>query len=375
MPKCRAIAALGGVWLLVAAACAPTASSPPAPPSSGQPPAQSAPDQLQPLIDAARQEGRVSMVWGSGIFGGAAGMRRLADGFNKLYGFNVEVAFTPGPPSTEVAAKTVLEHQAGRVTSVDVVLAPADQTISMLRAGALDTIDWGCAPNVRGTKSIAAGGVAVEVETLLSGITFNSNRVAGDAIPRSLQDLLKPEYRGRIAAPPYAPSFSELAAPEVWGKQRTLDYATRLSEQIGGLIRCNEDERLISGEFDILAPMCSHGRVLLKKAEGQPLDFVVASDSGITLPFYMSVPKNAAHPNAAKLWINYIVSREAQDLIYEFDAMDAEMAAGSKTAAFLTSMEAAGTKIHRAGMDFYQRNDAEDMNATLVEVQRILQKQ
>ncbi|HEY7062807.1 MAG TPA: ABC transporter substrate-binding protein [Chloroflexota bacterium] len=314
------------------------------------------------------------MIWGAGIFGGAAGMSRLTEGFHRHYGLDLEVQFTPGPPSTEVAAKTILEYQAGRPASVDVLLAPADQTVSVLRAGALEPLDWSWAPNVN-PRALGGDGVGVEVETLLSGITYNSQRVTADAVPRSLEDLLKPEYKGRVAAPPYAPSFSELAAPEVWGRQRTLDYATRLSEQLGGLIRCNEDERLISGEFDILAPECSHGRVLQAKARGRPLDFVVAADSGITLPFYMSIPKNAAHPNAAKLWINYIAGREAQDLIFEFDNMDAEQADGSKTAAFLKSLEASGVKINRAGMAFYQRNDAEELNATLREVQRIFAKQ
>jgi hypothetical protein len=55
--------------------------------------------------------------------------------------------------------------------------------------------------------------------------------------------------------------------------------------------------------------------------------------------------------------------------------MDAEHADGSKTAVFLKDLEAGGVRINRAGMDFYQRNDADELNATLREVQRIFAKQ
>jgi hypothetical protein len=98
-------------------------------------------------------------------------MSRLAEGFNRHYGLDVEVQFTPGPPSTEVAAKTILEYQAGRAASVDVLLAPADQTVSVVRAGALEPLDWSWAPNVRNPKSLGGDGVGVETPTRLTAWT------------------------------------------------------------------------------------------------------------------------------------------------------------------------------------------------------------
>ena len=67
------------------------------------------------------------------------------------------------------------------------------------------------------------------------GITYNTQRVSGAAVPRTLQDLLKPEFKGRIASTPYAAGFNRLASPEVWGEQRTLEYARALTEQVAGL--------------------------------------------------------------------------------------------------------------------------------------------
>src|SRR3712207_9168827 len=66
---------------------------------------------------------------------------------------------------------------------------------------------------------------------------------------RSMADLLKPQYKGRIASTPYAAGFDWLAAPEAWGEQRVLDYLAQFKEQVAGLIRCNEMERIANGEF------------------------------------------------------------------------------------------------------------------------------
>ena len=40
-------------------------------------------------------------------------MPRLAERFNRLYGLNVDVRFTPGPSFPEMAAKVAQEVQAG----------------------------------------------------------------------------------------------------------------------------------------------------------------------------------------------------------------------------------------------------------------------
>ena len=50
------------------------------------------------------------------------------------------------------------------------------------------------------------------------------------------------------------------------GEQRAMEYVTRLSDQLAGLIRCNELERIASGEFDALVFNCSQSNTLSMKA-------------------------------------------------------------------------------------------------------------
>src|SRR5262249_29382340 len=101
-------------------------------------------------------------------------------------------------------------------------------------------------------------------------ITYNTQRLTGDAVPTTLQDLLKPQYRGRIASTSYAAFWDRVATPEIWGEQRTIDYVTKLADQVSGLTRCGESERLATGEFDLLAIDCGGGGGRQRRGRGAP---------------------------------------------------------------------------------------------------------
>jgi iron(III) transport system substrate-binding protein len=375
--------AVGACLLFVMGACAPatprgadagaaSAARAPAAPAATPAPGQ---DTLQALVDGARKEGALSFVWGEGTVGGSDGVRRLAEGFNRTYGLNVDVRFTPGPAMPEVASKVVQEYQAGRPASTDIVVGYANHVYSLIQADAAAPIDWASwAPNVQDPRLVAPGGGAVTFESSMQGITYNSQRVAPDEVPRSMEALLEPRYKGRVASTPYASGFDRLAIPEQWGEQRTREYARALADQVAGLIRCNEKERLLSGEFDIFALDCSHADAFRMRAQGAPIGFLMASDAPFVLLLYMGVPKNAPHPNAARLWVNYLLSREAQDLMYDVDYGDSHLLEGSRTAPLIREREAAGSKILYVDVQFYQTHDEEQLTKSLAEIQRILQK-
>lgn len=367
-----ATAALG---LLGTLACARVAPGPgAAPPPAAR--AEAAPsDRLQALIEAARQEGELLLSWGDGIVGGNQGVARLAEGLNRTYGLTLNVRFTPGLSFPEMAAKLAQEYQAGRRASTEVYIGSDSQVIGLIRAGTLEPVDWAAwAPNIRAPALVGLRGEAVTFQTWLPGITYNTGRVSGDQVLKRLEDLLQPQYKGRIASTPYASSFDRLATPEVWGKQRTLEFATRFAGQLAGLIRCSETERVATGEFDILALDCNQANALEAKAGGAPVDFTLAADVPIINLIYMGVPKHAAHPNAAKLWINYILSREAQDCLYEADHIDSHLLPGSKTAQDIVKLEAMGVKFVVFDLERYQAHDEAEWSEVRQEVQRILRQ-
>ena len=362
--------------VLALAACAPAASPAAAPAPAPAPAAAPVAAPLQTLVEAARREGSLSLVWGQGSMGGSEGMVRLAQGFNRQYGLNVDVQFTPGPSMPNMAARLAEEYRAGRQAATDVMLGYAQHMLILIDAGALEPEAWASwAPNVQNPHSVEADGRVVTHQTSMAGITYNSSRLTGSAIPKTMADLLKPQYKGRIASTPYAASFDNLAVPELWGEQRTSEFLQQFADQIAGLIRCNEMDRIASGEYDALAIQCSQGEPLQWKARGAPIDFVIAADAPLILPLYLTVPKLSAHPNAAKLWINYLLSREAQDILYEANFSDAAFIPGSRTAPDIEKLQASGVQFTTVDVAFYQRNDEKDMARMLAKFQDILRKQ
>jgi iron(III) transport system substrate-binding protein len=325
------------------------------------------------VIDGARQEGQIVIAWGS--IEESDVRQRLAAGFNKAYGLNLNVQWSPGLSMPQMASRVAQEYQAGRPAATDVLLGSETHMIGMLRADALTPVDWASwAPHVRDARMVAPNGIAVELATRTPGMTYNTTRLSGANVPASMQDLLKPQYKGRIASTVYAANFDRLASPELWGQQRTLDYVGKLADQVAGLMRCGEAERLANAEFDLLALDCGAEDALALRAKGAPLGHVIASDAALLSYWYLGVPRNAAHPNAAKLWIDYMMSREGQDLMYESDFLDHHLVPGSKTAPDVERLQASGIKFTEITVQFVQRDDQAAVESVRTELQNLLQK-
>ncbi|HEY7060452.1 MAG TPA: ABC transporter substrate-binding protein [Chloroflexota bacterium] len=373
--------------LLAVVACTPAAPpAAPARPPAAAVPAEPTPASLwqeatepaveeQALVEGARREGQLTFVWGATTMAGRDGLRRLADGFNRHYGLNLDVQFTPGPSMPEMATRIAQEYLAGRPASSDVLPGYAVHMAMALAADALEPVDWlEWAENVHRPDQVTAGGAAVTFETSTPGITYNTSRVRPDEMPTTMQDLLQPQYKGRIASTPFAANFDYLATDDLWGEQRTMEYLTRLSDQLAGLMRCTEHERLVTGEFDLLALDCSQNNALALHAQGAPIGFTLVADAAFVLPLYVGVPRNTRHPNAARLWVDYLLSREAQDILYEENAADSHLVAGSKSAERLEALQRTGVKLTLVDVEFVQRQDEAEYNRRRARAQEILQK-
>ena len=372
------VAGCGGA----APAAAPSQATGAAPATSGAKPAAASPAAagpgtsastaaspgLQAIVDGAKKEGALNLMWSGNAAGGPI-IPQLADGFNKLYGLNLKVQFTPGPDFATFADKVVQEHKAGQPASSDALLMAGTGVNSALQDNLLLADDWSWASNIH-PPSIE-NNAFVNIETYLFGITYNVKKFPA-AAPKTMKDLLDPKYKGRIATHPAATGFDAMSA--MWGKEAALAYATKFADQVGGLLRCGTPESITSGEFDVYAIDCSQGPTLHAKAMGQPLDYVVPSDFPVIDPIYLGVPKNSAHPNAAKLWINYVESRDGQDRLYQSDFEDAHTAPGSKTAQLIDQMKSQGVQFTSNDVKFYQSHNLADLSAFTKKVQGLLQQ-
>jgi ABC-type Fe3+ transport system substrate-binding protein len=332
----------------------------------------SANNQLSNIIDAAKKEGQLSIVVGEGTLGGSNS--GLGAAFNKYYGLSLDVRFTPGPPMPNVVAAVVQQYQAHKPAITDVIVGYANHMMDVIAANAGEKVDWkSWAPNLQAANLVSPEGVAVPVMSSTVGIAYNTGVFKGSDVPKTFQDLLNPKLKGHVATTPYASSFDRLATPDMWGKEKTLAFARKLSDQIGGLIRCNEMDRIASGEFDVFGLTCSQNDALASAAKGAPVGFALASDAPIVMYLYEAVPATAAHPNAAKLWINFMSSKEAQKILYDVGFADLHLLPGSRTGQSISDLEAKGAKFLIVDTDFYRSHNTAEMTAALSEVQKIFQ--
>jgi ABC-type Fe3+ transport system substrate-binding protein len=300
---------------------------------------------LVPVIAGAKQEGKLNLEWGSDILGGIEGAKAAIDGMNKMFGTSVTVRFTPGPSLPEVVNKIVISIGAGQPSPSDVAIGSDQHASDLWKKGASVPVDWAALlPGRIQPASIEADGRAIRIFTTLpGGIIYNTQRAPMK--PEKLADLLRPEWKGKIASTPYAGSWELLAGSDVWG-EKAVAFAEKLSPQLAGLMRCSELERIASGEFPGFAMDCTGRAWVELKRKGAPVEHVVPADFAAQRFYFFSLTRNAANPNAAKLFVTYLETPEGQKVVWKYAATDLHTYPDSELKPTIDAYEKRGITFH-----------------------------
>jgi ABC-type Fe3+ transport system substrate-binding protein len=306
------------------------------------------------LIAAAQAAGEseLNLSWSNNTLGGSEGAGRWEALFNRLYGTQVRIHFTPGPSMTDMAGKVSQEAAAGRKASTDVLIGAESHIGPLVDLDVLERYDYtALSPRIQ-PQLVAPGNVAVEFTSRLPGITYNTDLVPPVDVPRLLEDTLQPRWKGKIASTLNAASFDRVASRPEWGAERMTAYVQRLSQQVAGLMRCGEASRILSGEFAMLVMDCGSFDANRLRPTGAPIGHVIPDDAATVLFFYLGVPGTSAHPNLGKLYINMLLSEEGQQLLYEVEGTDHYGLPGSRSAAELSDLRAKGIEPLRMDVRF-----------------------
>ena len=276
---------------------------------------------LAQVIEGARQEGKLNLEWGSDILGGLDGAKAAVEGMNAMFGTRVTVRFTPGPSLPEVVNKIVISVGAGQPSPTDVAIGSDQHAADLWKKGASVPVDWvALLPGRIEPGSIEAEGRAIRIFTTLpGGIIYNSQ--LAPMKPEKLVDLLRPEWKGKIASTPYAGSWELLTGSDVWG-EKGVEFAEKLSPQLAGLMRCSDLERIASGEFLAYAMDCTGRSWVDLKRRGAPIQHVVPADFAAQRFYFFSIPKNSTSPNAAKLFVAFLQTTEGQKVTWKYAGSD-----------------------------------------------------
>ena len=330
------------------------------------------PPALQKVIAAAREEGKLTLSTAVNVAGGAEGAKAIEAGIARLFGVTLETSWAPAPSFGPMVAKLNQEFQAGVPASSDVDFAAAPHLGPYIDGDLFRKVAW----HELWPERIPAAGFererSLRFETFLPGILYNVKAAPWVKDIDVIADVLKPEYKGKFATTPYLSGFDALVAQNAWGKERTAAFVTRLAGQIGSLLACAGTDRIASGEVAALVIDCSGSSQNIARYRAI-LDTKVPRDIAMRRYVYMSIPSNAAHPNAAILAALYLVSPAGQhDVALTMDGIDEDDYAETWTHGRVAALRQDGAKFLDVDISWWKTNpDADkDFNALL----KILQK-
>ena len=144
-------------------------------------------------------------------------------------------------------------------------------------------------------------------------LAYNTKMAARDELPKSYEELLLPKWKGKMGMD-NADYILYGTLQEMMGRERGSAFLKKLAQQ-DLVIRNGHPlltQLLIGGEFPVY--MDAFGSTIERfKAQGAPIDWVAVEPVIVSLnPLGMAV--NAPHPASAKLLIDFLLSKEGQDI-------------------------------------------------------------
>ena len=148
----------------------------------------------------------------------------------------------------------------------------------------------------------------------LAVITYNNALVSEKDAPKNWPDLLDPKWKGKVSIG--HPAFSGYVGTWVVQMRKLYgwEYFEKLEKnhpQIGRSINdtvtmLNAKERWVAAGPD--------ATTLLSRDKGNPLSVSYPTDGALLMVSPTGIPKNAPAPNAAKLFVEFLLDKEAAEI-------------------------------------------------------------
>lgn len=307
------------------------------------------------VLAAAKKEGTVAIM----SDGGASLRDALVAGFGKAYGLNVEIIAGKG---AQLAEKVLTEQrnglflndvQHGGATTKITQLKPAGAyqplELALIRKDILDPKFW----NPGQPSWVDKEHTILNIEYSASGkLGINTNLVKPGEL-KSLRDLLDPKWKGKIIindptiSGTGAKFIGVVAVTQGWDIWREI--AARQEPVI------MRDEKLMvtwlaQGKYPVIISPKTEPMFDAEQA-GAPVADIDVKEAKYATGDTVSFLKNAPHPNAAKLYINWLLSKEGQTIYHQ--------AQGSWSARTDVVTDGVASKKPEPGVEYFNSNAEE----------------
>lgn len=264
---------------------------------------------MKALEEAAKKEGE--LTWYVAHYT-SEGAEELGATFTKMYGIKVNVVRT----TAQVAYQRLTQDIKNNQTNCDVFSSTDIGHYVRLKAeGKLEKYTpEEQAKALDAFKGLDADGYFHTTSGGFVLISYNTSKVKPEEAPQKWTDLLDPKWKGKVSTG--HPAFSGYVG--TWVLQMKLmygwDFFKKLEKnkpQIGRSIN-DTVTALNSGERQVAAG--ADGSTMFSAERGNPLGIVYPSDGAVLIISPSAIVKGTKHPNAAKLFMEYLYSKEASEI-------------------------------------------------------------
>jgi ABC-type Fe3+ transport system substrate-binding protein len=267
------------------------------------------------LLAAAQKEGQV-LLYTTHIVDQI--VRPMIRGFGAVApGIDVKYVRADGMP---LVVRLINEARAGRVQAD--VWSMVEGVGPVLQGGHGATFDI---PSAKGLPPTLADPNKrwIALNLSIRSMAFNTSLVPPAQAPRSFKDLLDPKWKDKMVWNPKSMTGAWGFIATVMnsmGEQEGLAYLRALAKQdivpLPIAIRAVLD-RVIAGEYAIGLEM-NNSHAAISAAAGAPVKWVPLDPVTETLQV-AGISTDAPHPNAAKLFVDFMASRAGQEILREHD--------------------------------------------------------
>ena len=163
------------------------------------------------------------------------------------------------------------------------------------------------------------GGYWTGVYWNLEVLAYNTKMVRSAEVPKTWEDLIAPRWESQIALEEEDVDWYT-AILQLMGEEKGKDFMRRLAAQH---LQIRTGHTLLAqligaGEF-ALAPTIRVHQAETMKIKGAPIEWTAIEPLAPNPPISVSIPKTTSHLNTARLFTDFVLSREGQTIIYQLN--------------------------------------------------------
>jgi iron(III) transport system substrate-binding protein len=261
------------------------------------------------LIEAAKKEGGKVVAYGSLE---SEAFDAVKAGFEKKTGLELQYWRASG---TKTMERAVSEYRSGKPL-YDAILLNANVARLVSKEGMLAKYDSPSAAQF--AKEAIDPVLGPSYRNVIIGVIYNKSMLSPAEAPKTLEDLARPQFKGKIAMPDpgqHVTTTQWLAnLQKVIGQEKADKFIRDLASQKPILVESfiPSAERVTGGEVPLAITYVIYAYTYPQK--GAPVDYVrlgkMMGDG-----HYALLGNKSPHPNAGKAFIDYLLSEDSARIL------------------------------------------------------------